>query len=356
MNKMTRNVLLTGFLLVCTYTMFSLHRASDLQKSRQSDISTLQTQIDLDAPMTMDSQVVLRLANNQGPEHPASVACDYFANLVDEMSGSRIRILTYHSGRLGDEKSTVQQVVYGGIDIARVSTALLIEYEPRLIALQMPYLYENSDHMWKVLNSSIGEDYLSCMEDIGVVGLCWYDAGARNFYTADNAVSSVEDLEGMKIRVQESSLMVDVISALGAVPVQIPYDRVAAALREGEIDGAENNVSSYISMGHYTKAPYIVNDEHVRIPEMIIINKSVLESLSQEDQEIIRTAAAKSSLRQRQLWDEQEENNRKTLEKAGAVITEVENKEEFIKSVQPVYQKYGESYEDIVAQIREMKD
>jgi TRAP-type C4-dicarboxylate transport system substrate-binding protein len=109
-------------------------------------------------------------------------------------------------------------------------------------------------------------------------------------------------------------------------------------------------------MGHYTKAPYIVNDEHVRIPEMIIINKSVLESLSQEDQEIIRTAAGKSSLRQRQLWNEQEENNRKTLEKAGAVITEVENKEEFIESVQPVYQKYGESYEDIVAQIREMKD
>ena len=88
MNKMTRNVLLTGFLLVCTYTMFSLHRASDLQKSRQSDISTLQTQINLDEPMTMDSQVVLRLANNQGPEHPASIACDYFANLVDEMSGS----------------------------------------------------------------------------------------------------------------------------------------------------------------------------------------------------------------------------------------------------------------------------
>lgn len=356
MNKITRNVLLAGLLLVCTYTAVSLHRASDLQRSRQSDISTLQTQIDLGEPMTMDSQIILRLANNQGPEHPASIACDYFAGLVNEMSHDRIRVLTYHSGRLGDEKTTVQQVVYGGIDLARVSTALLIEYEPRLIALQMPYLYENSDHMWKVLNSSIGEEYLSYMEDIGVVGLCWYDAGARNFYTVDKAVSSVKDLDGMKIRVQESSLMADVISALGAVPVQIPYDKVAAALREGEIDGAENNVSSYISMGHYTKAPYIVNDEHVRIPEMIIINKSVLEGLSPEDQEIIRAAARKSSIRQRQLWDEQEDNNRKLLEKAGAVITQVENKEEFIESVQPVYQKYGESCEDIVARIREMKD
>lgn len=356
MNKMTRNVLLAGALLVCTYTLFSMHRAADLQKSRQSDISTLQTQIDLEEPMTMDNQVILRLANNQGPEHPASVACDYFASLVNEMSDGRIRILNYHSGRLGDEKNTVQQVVYGGIDLARVSTALLIEYEPRLIALQMPYLYENSDHMWRVLDSSIGEDYLTCMEDLGVVGLCWYDAGARNFYTVDKAVSQVSDLKGLKIRVQESSLMVDVISALGAVPVQIPYDKVAAALREGEIDGAENNVSSYISMSHYNKAPYIVNDEHVRIPEMIIINKSVLDGLSPEDQEIIRTAARKSSMRQRQLWDAQEENNRKTLERAGAVITDVKDKGEFIDSVQPVYQKYGESYEDIVAQIREMRE
>lgn len=356
MNKLTRIFLLAGFLLAGTYTIISLHKAADLQKNRQSDISTLQTQIDLEEPMTMDGQIILRLANNQTPDHPASVACDYFADMVNEMSGGRIRILNYHSGRLGDEKSTVQQLVYGGIDLARVSTALLIEYEPSLIALQLPYLYENSDHMWKVLNSSIGEDYLNCMKDIGVVGLCWYDAGARNFYTVDKAISQVEDLKGMRIRVQESSLMVDVISALGAIPVQIPYDKVASALRKGEIDGAENNVSSYISMGHYNGAPYIVNDEHVRIPEMIIINRSILESLSQEDQEILLSAARQSSLRQRQLWDEQEENNRKTLEKAGAVITEVEDKTKFIESVQPVYQKYGESCEDIVARIREMNE
>ncbi|MCI6885985.1 MAG: TRAP transporter substrate-binding protein, partial [Lachnospiraceae bacterium] len=316
MNKITKQIIASGITLLLIFTVFSLLRIHNLQGRRTSELNTLQTRTNLQEPMTRDGRVMLRLANNQGPEHPASRACDYFAELVEQRTEGRIKILNYHSGQLGDEKSTVSQVMYGGIDLARVSIALLTDYEPELIALQMPYLYESADHMWNVLDSKIGDEYLEKMREIGVEGLCWYDAGARNFYTTDRAVCGVKDLRGLKIRVQESAFMSDMIRALGAEPVEISYNKVGSALKNGEVDGAENNFSSYISTGHYACAKHIVTDEHVRIPEVIIMNKAVMEQLPREDQEIIYQAAQESSVRQRELWKEQDAENTKILQEA----------------------------------------
>lgn len=351
MNRVIKKFILIGIVVIGIINLFFILQARQRQAVTHPEI--LQTNL-IEVPMQRENQIILRLANNHRPDYPTSIACDYFSQLVEERTDGKIKILNYHAGMLGDEKTSVSQVIYGGIDIARVSIALLADYDPELIALQMPYLYKDSEHMWTVLNSDIGDRFLEGMDEIGVEGLCWYDAGARNFYLVDKKVTSVKDLQGMQIRVQESSFMADLIDSLGAVPVEIPFDKVGNALRRNEIDGAENNFSSYISTKHYIYAKNIVLDEHSRIPEVIIINNAVMESLTEEEQNIIRGAARDSAVRQRELWELKESQNREMLEAKGTVITEMKDKGEFIEKVQPVYDKYGEEYKEIFKEIEQL--
>lgn len=323
-------------------------------ESREPEAGEESKQLNWNVPMEKDGRILLRLANNQKPDHPASEACDYFAGLVRERTDDRIQIRVYHSAALGSEAEIVKEVEYGSIDMARVSIALLAGYNQELLALQMPYLYEDEAHMWRVFDSSLGDRYLRSMEEKGMEGLCWYGAGARNFYTSAREIKSLSDLNNMRIRVQESSFMMDVIGALGAIPVDLPYEDVRDALKKGEIDGAENNFASYASAGHYHEAPYMIMDEHVRVPEMVIMNCRVLEQLSPEDQAIIRQAASESSIKQRELWAEYEKEQWDVLKKAGVHVIDPGDKDAFRHMVQPIYDMYGAPYEDILTQIRQM--
>lgn len=309
---------------------------------------------DWQSPMKKDGCILLRLANNQKPDHPASRACDYFAQLVEERTDGRIKIQVYHSAALGSEAETVKEVEYGSIDMARVSIALLTGYNQELLALQMPYLYTDDAHMWRVLNSSLGEAYLKSMEERGISGLCWYEAGARNFYTSSREIRELSDLKDLRIRVQESAFMMDMVDTLGAISADMPYEEVREALRDGRIDGAENNFPSYVSAGHYHEAPYMILDEHARIPEMVVMNRNVQQQLSAKDQEIIRQAARESSDEQRRLWEEFEKEQWTVLEKAGVKVAYPEDKEAFRQMVQPVYDMYGQPYSDVLEQIRGM--
>lgn len=351
MNNITKKITVAAIAITLAVNLFFLFRTQTEQE--ESNLGVVQMDA-FRAPMERDGQIFLRLANNHVPDYPTSRACDYFAELVEERTDGRIKILNYHSAQLGDEKSTVAQVMYGGIDLARVSTALLTDFDSELIALQMPYLYEDTDHMWRVLDSEIGDDFLEGMKKMGVEGLCWYDAGARNFYTT-RPVVCLADLQGRKIRVQESSFMVDLISALGAVPVEMPFSKVETALKQGEVDGAENNFSSYISTRNYLHAKCLVLDEHVRIPEVIIMNQQVMENLDEADQEIIRQAARDSSKKQRELWNQSEEENRRIVEDAGNRVFQLLDKKEFVEKVQPLYEKYGGDYREILDKIGQMK-
>ena len=332
-----------GIIFFCRPTD-NTETAAHVSASQQRDF--------LSKPMTRDGQIILRLADNQKPEHPTSVACDYFADLVAERSHGRIQIITYHASALGDEKTVLRQMRYGGIDMVRASVALLTEYNPELAVLQMPYLYRNDDHMWQVLDGDIGTYFLQSMRDNGIEGLCWYDAGARNFYTIDKKITKLEDLEGLYIRVQQSAFMMDLVRMLGAIPVEMPYEMVGPQLREHFIDGAENNIPSFVSARHSTLAPYLVLDGHTRIPEMIVMNQQILKTLSPEDQELLRQAALDSSLYQRELWKQEEEKNYKAFQEAGGTITELEDLSEFVKKVQPIYDLYVPKYGNVIERIQ----
>lgn len=300
-------------------------------------------------------EYVLTYAENQPGEHPAAKAAEYFSELVWERSNGRIKILVYIDGKKGNENEVIKQMRFGGIDFARVSLSQLAEFVPELNVLQMPYLYRDSDHMRKVLDGDIGNNFLKCVEKKDLIGLSWYDAGARSFYSVWKPIICLEDVEGMTIRVQESDLMVDVIQALGAKAVKISYEEVYSYLERGLVDGAENNFPSYESMKHYEVAPFFSVDEHTRVPEMQICAKHTWEKLSEEDQKIILQCAVESAKYERDLWTKQETQSQHAVEERNAKVNvlSLEEKLRFQAAMSDVYEKYCGEYMDIIEQIIE---
>lgn len=300
-------------------------------------------------------EYVFSYAENQREDYPTTLAARRFAELVEERTEGRIRIIVYAEGELGNEMDVIRQLQFGGIDFARVSLSPLAESIPELNVLQMPYLYNDSKHMWKVLDGEIGDAFLHRVQGKELIGLSWYDAGARNFYNSLKPITSPEDMEGMRIRVQESDVMVDMVEALGATAYPISYEEVYSSLEQGLCDGAENNWPSYEAMHHCEVAKYYTVDEHTRVPEMQICSKHTWEQLSVKDRKIILDCAAESALYQRQLWTEREAQSRRVAVQNGVeeVVLTVEQKEEFRERMSDVYEKYCSDYMDVITKILE---
>jgi len=304
-------------------------------------------------PTEKAPEYVFYYADNQTSDYPTTQGDKRFADLVYERTDGRIKIQVKCEAELGSEAEVINQMKYGGVAFARVSTSQLAERIPEMNVLLLPYLYDDSDHMWRVLDGEIGDEFKDKVSAYDLVGLSWYDAGARNFYSVDKPITCIEDCEGMNIRVQESTIMADMISALGAKPVEIVYSDVYRALEKGIVDGAENNWPSYEAMNHYKLAKYYTMDEHVRIPEMQVCSKVVWEMLDDDDRAIIQECAKESAFFERKLWTEREEESRKIAMSHGTqVITlSTEEKKKFRDAMSGLYEKYCGDYMDTIEKI-----
>ena len=286
---------------------------------------------------------------------PTTQGAYKFAELISQKTNGRILINVQANGVLGDEKSVCEQLQFGGIDFMRISLSPLAEFVPKLNVLQLPYLYRDADHMWQVLDGAIGKDFMNSFEGSNLVPLSWYDAGARNFYSSVRPIKKLEDMKGLKIRVQESDMMVSMVEALGASPTPMSYAEVYSALQTGAIDGAENNWPSYESTNHYEVAKYYTIDEHNRVPELQLCSKPTWDKLSPKDQEIIKECALESAEYERKLWSEREKDSEEKVRQAGCEITELspEEKQKFQDAVKPMYEKYCSDYMDVIDAIIE---
>ncbi len=299
-------------------------------------------------------KIVMRLGETHAKDYPTTLGDQYFADLVEERTNGRIKIEVYDSAQLGEERAVIEQVQFGAIDFTRVSISPLAAFSPGLDALQMPYLYNSTDHMWRVLKGDIGDEMLASVEEAGFVGLAWYESGARSFYNSVRPIESVADLAGLKIRVQESRLMVGLVEGLGAVATPMPFGEVYSALQTGVIDGAENNWPSYYSTSHFEVARYYTLDRHTQVPEILVASKIAMDRLSPEDQAIIRKAAKDSIDYQRERWADFVAESEKAIRAAGNVITELSPAAlvEFQAAMQPLYDGLSDEAMAVVERIR----
>lgn len=298
--------------------------------------------------------IVMKLGETHAADYPTTQGDQKFADLVKERTNGRIIIEVYPAKQLGEETAVIEQVQIGAIEFTRVSISPMAAFYKPFDALQMPYLYRNAEHMWKVLNGSIGQKFLDAVEVANFVGLCYYDGGQRSFYTKP-LVTKPEDLKGLKIRVQESALMVGLVESFGAVAQPMPFGEVYSALQTGVIEGAENNFPSYDTTGHYEVAKYYVMDSHTRVPEILVASKIVFDKLSPEDQAIIKQAAKDSVEFQKKLWAEKVGVSREKVEAAGCTITELSDNSAWQATVQPMYDKLTPDLIAVVKEIRAVK-
>ncbi|MDO4268005.1 MAG: TRAP transporter substrate-binding protein [Eubacteriales bacterium] len=300
-----------------------------------------------------EPEFVLTYAENQPEDYPTTQGAYRFAQLVEERTDGKIKIQVKAGGELGVEQSIVEQLQFGGVDFSRVSLSSLADRIPRLNVLQMPYLYNSSGHMWKVLEGEIGDEFLNAFEGSNMIALSWYDAGARNFYSSERPIRRLEDMKGLKIRIQDSAMMKQMVELLGAEPVPLEYNEVYSAFQTGRIDAAENNWPSYESMNHYEVAEYFTVDEHTRVPEVQLISQVTWEKLSPEYRQIIQECARESARYERRLWQERSERSEEKVRQAGCTVIELspEEMKRFREAVTPVYNEFCKENVDMIDRI-----
>ena len=302
---------------------------------------------------TAVSAQTFRAADTHADGYPTVEAVKYMGEILNEKTDGRMGIQVFHSSQLGEEKDTIQQTQFGVIDINRVNLAPMNNIVPETQVPALPFLFRSIDHMHKVMDGEIGDEILAAFEPHDMIGLAYYDSGARSFYNSQRPINSPDDMKGMKIRVQQSDLFIAMMEALGANPTPMPFGEVYSSLQTGVIDGAENNFPSYYSTRHFEVAPHYSLTQHTMAPEVLVMSKKSWDKLSADDQQLIRDAAKQSVQKMRELWNANEAESRQAVEQGGAKIVEVE-KQPFIDAMQPVYDQFvtDEKLKDLVKRIQ----
>lgn len=280
-----------------------------------------------------------RAADTQTEDYPTVQALRYMGALIAERTGGRHEVKVFHSRQLGEEKETIEQTRAGAIDLNRTNVALIGNFVPAMNVLAMPFLFRSIEHMQNVLDGPIGNEILGSFEPYGFVGLAFYDSGARSIYNAVRPVKSIADLKGLRIRVQQSELMSEMIRSLGAEPVELPYGQVLTGLATHLVDGAENNWPSFVTTDHYKYAGHYTLTEHTMSPEVLVISLKAWRSLSADDQIIFREAAVRSSRFMREKWRDLEEQSQLKAQAAGITVIKDIDRKPFEDAMAPIYAK-----------------
>jgi tripartite ATP-independent transporter DctP family solute receptor len=285
-----------------------------------------------------------RAADTQVENYPTVQALMFMDRLIEQRMGGRHRIRVFHSNQLGEEKETIEQTRVGAIDLNRTNVAPLGSFAPDVNVLAMPFLFRSVEHLHKVLDGPIGEEILACLEPHGLIGLTYYDSGARSIYNSVRPIRSLADLKGLRIRVQQSGQMVEMVRALGAHPVELPYGQVLTGLATRLVDG-------------FTAARHYSLTRHTMGPEILVMSVRAWQTLSAEDQRIFRAAARESSLFMREQWKAWEQRSRQQAEQAGNSIVFDIDKRPFEAAMTPVYQKAlrDPKLRDLVERIRQVQ-
>jgi tripartite ATP-independent transporter DctP family solute receptor len=306
-------------------------------------------------PARAQSKMVLKASDVQPPGYPTVAATENLGKKLAAATDGRLSVQMYPSMQLGGEKETIEQTQIGAIQLLRVSVGSMGPIVDDINVVNMPFLFRNTAHAEKMMDGPIGQellDKITASPNANLVALCWMDAGARNLYNTKHPVKSIEDVKGLKFRVIGNPIFIDMMNALGGNGVAMGYDQVFSALQTGVIDGAENNLPSYVFSNHYTAAKYLSLTEHLVIPEVLVFSKRAWGNLSADDQNLIRKFAREAQLEERELWNKYEQQAMEKAKAAGSQIVEIADKAPFQNAVKPVWDKYGPKYQDMIKRIQ----
>lgn len=252
---------------------------------------------------TAENPMVLTLAHGLSETHTVHIAMTEFADKVEERTNGRIQVRILPNGQLGSENENMEQLMAGVISMTKVSAPGLATYNESYHAFGLPYIFDDTEDFYHVMDSGQMQDFFLSSSDDGFVTLTYYTSGARSFYTKNKAIRTPADLKGLKIRVQDMKSQTDMMKALGGIPVAMSYGDVYTSLQTGIIDGTENNETALTTGKHGEICKVYSTDQHAMIPDVMVMSAKVWKTISPQDQQIILEAAHESTESHKIAWD-----------------------------------------------------
>ena len=279
----------------------------------------------------------LRLAHNLAEDHAVHIAMTAWAEAVKEKSNGSISIQIFPNGTLGSETDCITIMRAGGLDMTKVSAATLGNFENDWNALSVPYVFNDKEHYYNVMDGEIAQDMYMLTEDSGFIGLTWLDSGSRSFYTAKTPVRTPADLKGLKIRTMDSQMAIDMMNALGGSATVMGYSEIYTGMQQGNVDGAENNVTAL--RDHSDVTQYYCFDEHTRIPDIIVISTTAWNAMSDNQRQIMRETAADMTDQYKQAWADFEYEVLEMAQNNNVELIRDVDMSAFQEACQPIYEK-----------------
>ncbi len=295
----------------------------------------------------------IRLAHGLDISHSVHLAMVKMGEDLKKLSDGQMEIAIYPNQQLGTEREVLELLQIGSLDMAKASGSVMENFSPQMKVFGLPFLFRDRAHAFSVFDGALGKGLLEDCEKYRLRGLGYYDSGIRSFYTKKNPIEKPEDLEGLKIRVQESKTAIDMVKALGGSPTPISWGEIYTSLQQGVIDGAENNAPSFYLSRHYEVCKYYSLNEHTIVPDVLVASTHLWERLSAREKGWLEEAVKNSIAYQRELWLIAEEEALVAVEKAGVTILRP-NKTLFSSKVDGVYDAYRKekSIDDLINAIQ----
>jgi tripartite ATP-independent transporter DctP family solute receptor len=298
---------------------------------------------------------VLYLAHNLPQTHPVHLGILEFQKVLEINSRGALKVKIFPDGQLGSEREVLELLQIGSVAATKVSAATLSNFVPEYNILGIPYLFRDKQHLFDVLEGPIGKSILEKGSKFWLRGLCYFDAGSRSFYTIDKAIRTPEDLKGLKIRVMNNQMAINMVNSLGASATPLSYSELYTAMQQGVVDGAENNSPSFVSSNHYEISKYYTLDQHSFVPDVLLIGTKYWEKLSEDEKLWVQDAADQSAQVQKKYWNDSVDESMKIAKGAGVEII-IPDKALFAEKSISVIQDFVIKYPEMAPIVNQIKN
>ncbi len=297
---------------------------------------------------------LLYLAHNSTQSHPVHKGVLEFKKALEMKSKGSLKVKIFPDSQLGSEREVLELLQIGSLAATKVSAATLSNFVPEYHILGIPYLFKSPEHRFKVLEGPIGKSILQKGSKFWLRGLCYYDAGSRSFYTSEKAIRTPDDLKGLKIRVMNNQMAINMVNSMGGSATPLSYSELYTAIQQGVVDGAENNPPSFVSSNHYEVSKFYTLDQHSSVPDVIIIGTKFWDKLSEQEKIWVQEAADESAQAQKIFWKESVDESMRIAKEAGVEII-IPEKALFAEKSKSVVEEFVKKYPEMAPIINQIK-
>lgn len=302
-----------------------------------------------------DNTKVLYLGHTLPQTHPVHKGILEFQKALELKSKGTLKVKIFPDGQLGSEREVLELLQIGSVAATKVSAATLSNFVPEYHILGIPYLFRDKEHQFDVLEGDIGKSILEKGSKFWLRGLCYYDAGSRSFYTSKKAIRTPEDLKGLKIRVMNNQMAINMVNSMGGSATPLSYGELYTAIQQGVVDGAENNPPSFVSSNHYEISKYYTLDQHSSVPDVLLIGTKYWSNLSEEEKVWVQEAADESAQAQKVFWNESVEESMKIAKASGVEII-IPEKSLFAEKSKSVVEGFIKEYPEMETIVNQIKN